>query len=556
MSERRTPIDPRLWQYSRSARVYLVLMVFLGVVTAITVVVIAVMTASILAGVITQPDRRSLADWTPQLYILLAALTIRVAATWMQVRFSHRSASYIIAELADSALRQVSSADLRTIVSRRDEVITVLLRGLEDLRPYLMGYLPALVLAGVVTPITVLAIACQDIASAVIITVTLPLIPIFMVLIGLLTKGKTESKLLDIQRLSSQFLDLIAGLPTLRALGRQWGPAARIHELGQANRRSTMAALRIAFLSAMVLELLATLSVALVAVGIGLRLVFGDMELASGIAALILAPEVYLPLRVVGAQFHAAQDGLLAADKAFNTITLPALPQGEQKEGLSESVTIELQSLCVESRKGAAPYLLSAKMCPGELTVLTGCNGSGKTTAMLALLGLVSATGGIYINGSSLTSFEKNYWWSTLAWLPQHPTLLAGTLEENLKLGSRVDLTDSKLAVAAEATGFSAVLEKLPQSWETHIGNGGVGLSLGQRQRFALTRLLLSSAPVILADEPTAHLDPHSEKQVLAQLVQLARSGRTVVVIAHRDSVLDVADRVIQVKSRGVIDDN
>lgn len=344
------PIDPRLWRHSASARGYLILTVALSMVNVVMVIVAALMIGRMLAGVITTRTV-DISSWTTELVVLAAAVAVRVLGTWLQTRYAHRASTRVVAEIKNGVLTSATAMNPRDLDPRRDEIATVVTRGVDGLGPYLTGYLPALVLSVTLTPITLIVIAVQDMTSAVIIFVTLPLIPIFMILIGLLTKGKSEKTLAAMTTLSSQLLDLLAGLPTLRALGRQQGPAERVRELGDAHRRTTMSALRVAFLSSMVLELLATLCVALVAVSIGLRLVYGDMSLEPGIVALILAPEVYLPLRMVGTQFHAAEDGMAAADKAFEVIEADsAAPEGGWTTVVARGADIVFDGLGVTSR--------------------------------------------------------------------------------------------------------------------------------------------------------------------------------------------------------------
>ncbi len=543
---RRGPIDPRLWRHSASARGYLILTVALSMVNVVMVIVAALMIGRVLAGVITTRTV-DVSSWTTELVVLAAAVAVRVLGTWLQTRYAHRASTRVVAEIKNGVLTSATAMSPRDLDPRRDEIATVVTRGVDGLGPYLTGYLPALVLSVTLTPITLMVIAVQDMTSAVIIFVTLPLIPIFMILIGLLTKGKSEKTLAAMTTLSSQLLDLLAGLPTLRALGRQQGPAERVRELGDAHRRTTMSALRVAFLSSMVLELLATLCVALVAVSIGLRLVYGDMSLEPGIVALILAPEVYLPLRMVGTQFHAAEDGMAAADKAFEVIEADsAAPEGGSTTVVARGADIVFDGLGVASRGGVAPSRLSAMASPGAITVLTGPNGCGKSTAVHALLGLIEPSSGrVTVAGVDVRDLDEHAWWSQLAWLPQHPVLLPGTVRENLDLTGVVDA--QALTHAAAATGFDAVLAELPAGVETVIGVGGTGLSLGQRQRLALTRVLASDRAVLVLDEPTAHLDSDSEETVLASLRARAERGDTVVVIGHRPSVLAAADRIVEV---------
>ncbi|MGV9970472.1 ABC transporter ATP-binding protein/permease [Nocardia beijingensis] len=690
----RPPIDPRLWRYARSARSYLALSVALSLVVTGAIVVAAVLIGRVLAGVVTDPAARTLGAWTAELVGLAVAIACRVLATWSQSRLAHRAGASVLAELEGAVLGTGARLSPRELDTRRTELAVVVGTGLSGLRGYLVGYLPALLLAVLVPPIVLAVIAAHDPASAVIVVITLPLIPVFMVLIGLLTQGRAEATLAATTRLSDQLLDLFAGMPTLRALGRESGEAApdqrgesgrtmqhRVHALGDALRERTMRALRMAFLSSMVLELLATLSVALIAVSIGLRLVFGEMSLYAGLVVLVLAPEVYLPLRMVGERFHAAQDGMAAADRAFailestaadrvgpgistdieSTESRPghampgatlaadaepeaadhaapslvgpcaAAPDGSARADISngrrtalegalatarlsravgsgaaatrsESVpgdgvhgeaavggesarvgthgrrtapeaavetarrrspaspgTVELRDLSVQARDGFAPAGLSAILRPGAVTVLAGPNGSGKSTAVQAILGLITPDrGAVTVDGVDVRELDPERWWARVAWLPQRPVLVPGTLRDNLELlGARtvdhasrgpVRVVDD-LEAACLATGFDSVLDALPERWDTVVGPGGIGLSLGQRQRLALTRVLAAERPILLLDEPTAHLDAAAEATVLAALRARARAGATVIVIGHRPTVLAAADHVVEVRS-------
>ncbi|MET8652990.1 ABC transporter ATP-binding protein/permease [Nocardia aurea] len=623
----RPPVDPRLWKYARSARPYLALSVGLSVVITGCIVVTAVTLARVLAGVITDPGRRSLGGWSVEFTVIAAAIAVRVLATWWQSRSAHRAGATVVTELETAVLAAGAELPPRELDTRRGELAVVVSTGLSGLRAYLTGYLPALLLACLVPPIVLIVIAVHDPISGAIAVVTLPLIPVFMILIGYLTQGRAAATLTATTRLSEQLLDLFAGMPTLRALGREIAPGStghsprsdagkptsdgenvhsgrtmepRVHALGDSLRLRTMRALRIAFLSSMVLELLATLSVALIAVSIGLRLVYGGMSLYAGLVALILAPEVYLPLRTVGERFHAAQDGMAAADRAFAVLepareasavegaiaiggesrarpsdaesSVPPTEGGRQIAasadrmpacapgiGSSAAALIEINDLSVRARHGCAPADLSALLRPGAVTVLAGPNGSGKSTALQAVLGLIAPDRGhVTVDGVDVRDLDPDTWWARVAWLPQRPVLVPGTLRENLELfGARV--TDSSAHGAARilddleatcvATGFDAVLDELPHRWDTVVGAGGVGLSLGQRQRLALTRVLAADRAVLLLDEPTAHLDSDTEATVLAALRDRARAGATVIVVGHRPSVLAAADHTVRVEA-------
>ncbi|MCM6772974.1 thiol reductant ABC exporter subunit CydD [Nocardia sp. CDC159] len=546
------PIDPRLWRYARSARRYLLVSVGLSLAITGCVVVAALALARVLAGVITDPDRRTIGAWAAALTVLTLAVAGRVVATWWQSRLAHRAGAQVVAELEGAVLAAGAELAPRELDSRRTELAVVVGSGLGGLRAYLTGYLPALLLAALVPPIVLAVIALHDPAAGAIILVTLPLIPVFMILIGLMTQGRAAATLAATTRLSDQLLDLFAGMPTLRALGRETatGPTMRnrVRALGESLHRRTMAALRVAFLSSMVLESLATLCVALVAVSIGMRLVFGHMDLYAGLVGLILAPEVYLPLRAVGERFHAAQDGMAAADRAFAVLE----PRREHVEPAGGTVRIpnlqgriEIRDLGVAARDGMAPAALSAVLAPGKVTVLTGPNGSGKSTALQAILGLLTPDRGtVTVDGVPITALDLDWWWSRLAWLPQRPVLLPGTLRENLEL---FGTPTSALESACTATAFDTVLTTLPHGWDTLVGPHGQGLSLGQRQRLALTRALAANRPILLLDEPTAHLDDTTESTVLTALTTLAQSGKTIAVIAHRPSILAIADQIVEV---------
>ncbi|WP_199256450.1 thiol reductant ABC exporter subunit CydD [Mycolicibacterium mengxianglii] len=536
-----------MWQASPAVRRFLLATVCCGVVTTGCALASAVLLAHIVAGIITDPAGRTLAGWAPQLVLLAGLWTLRTAAQWLQNRLSQRGASGAIADLSARVLGAVTATDPRTLAERRDVTATVVLRGLDGLRPYFTAYLPALILAALLTPAAVLVMACFDLQATVIVLVALPLIPLFMVLIGLATAERSAAALAAMSTLQARTLDLIAGIPTLRALGRARGPAGRIAELSAAHRRSAMATLRIAFLSSLVLELLATLGVALVAVSVGLRLVYGDLSLATALTALLLAPDVFWPLRRVGVEFHAAQDGKAAADRAFALIDDAPVTQSGSTRIDAAGKTIRIDGLSVATRAGLAPDHIDAVLEPGRITVLTGPNGAGKSTTLQVIAGLTPATAGtVSIAGVDVTELEPESWWPQLSWLPQRPVLIPGTVAENLALFG--ELTDVEHACAA--SGFDQVLAQLPDGVNTILGRGGVGLSLGQRQRLGLARALGSAAPVLLLDEPTAHLDAATESAVLDALVARARTGSTVVVVGHRAPVLAIADAIIEVDCR------
>lgn len=500
--------------------------------------------AALVARVATDPAARNLHSCLGPLSILFGVWAFRALTHWMQARLGQRGASAVIADLGGQVLTAVTSRQPGELAAQRNAAAVVVTRGLDGLRPYFTGYLPTLLLAAILTPATVAVIACYDLKSTLIVVITLPLIPIFMVLIGLATAERSAASLAAMTTLQSRLLDLVAGIPTLRALGRASGPERRITELSDAHRRSTMATLRIAFLSALVLELLATLGVALVAVGIGLRLVFGEMSLTVGLTVLLLAPDVYWPLRRIGVEYHAAQDGRAAADKAFSLIGEPASEAPGLRTVRARGAQIRIDELSVAGRDGYSPQDLTAVIEPGAVTVLTGRNGAGKSTTLQVIAALTTPSSGrVTVAGIDIADLEPAQWWPQISWLPQRPVLIPGTVRDNLELFGTLDDLDS----ACSAAGFETVLAELPAGLDTELGRAGVGLSLGQRQRLGLARALGSPAPVLLLDEPTAHLDSDTEQRVLAAIVARARAGATVVLVGHREPLLAIGDRVVDV---------
>ena len=551
------PLDPKLLRYAAPARGYVLLTAAFGITTAGLVVAQALLIAATLAPVVSAGA--TLDDVSGHLRWLAGVVVARAVVTGLQERYAHRAATRVVTSLRGQVLAHAAALGPRWLSTGRGvDTVTLATRGLDDLEPYLVRYLPQLLLAVTVTPATLVVVLGLDWISAVIIIVTIPLVPVFMILVGQLTQSYSERRLAVMQRLGAQVLDLLAGLPTLRAFGRERGPVARVRELGDAYTRSTMSTLRVAFLSGMVLELLTTLSVALVAVGVGLRLVYGEVGLETALAVLVLAPEVYLPIRQIGVQFHASTDGITAAQKAFDVIEEPLRPQGTVTAPDLARATITVDGLGIDApgRDLRAPAGLSLTIRPGRMVALTGPSGSGKTTTVLALLGLVSPdSGSVRVDGTDLADVDLSTWWSQVAWLPQRSTLPPGTLREALGV-AEAERTASVGTPASEAvtramrlTGLDTVVSTLPDGLDTVLGQGGVGLSVGQRQRVALTAALLGDEPLVVLDEPTAHLDALAEDQVLASLAALRDAGRTVVVVAHRPSLVELADDVVEVAS-------
>ncbi len=379
------PLDPRLLRYARAARGYLALTVALGALTGALVVAQALLLAHALGSAVAHGA--PLATVAPQVGGLLAVVAARAVVAAVQERYAHRAATRAVAELRERVVAHAAATGPRRTGDDGAGVVTLATRGLDALEPYFVRYLPQLVLAATLTPATLLVALRLDWVSFAVLAGTIPLVPVFMWLVGVMTQGRSARGLATMERLGSQVLDLLAGLPTLRAFGRERGPEARVRALGDAHRRATTGTLRIAFLSGMVLELLTTLSVAVVAVGVGLRLVHGGLDLVTGLAVLVLAPEVYAPLRAVGAQFHASTDGVAAADRAFAVLDAPLAAPGRLPAPDVSRGSVEVRGLRVRARGGWAPAGLTFTLRPGRVLALVGPSGAGKTTTVEASWG-------------------------------------------------------------------------------------------------------------------------------------------------------------------------
>ncbi|QAY71554.1 thiol reductant ABC exporter subunit CydD [Xylanimonas protaetiae] len=561
------PLDPRLLRRARAARRYVVLTAGLGLASALLIVAQALLVASLLGALVTHG---SVAGSTAArtLGLLGAVAAGRAVVAWAQERYAQKAAAQTVAELRSQVVAHAVALGPRWASgARRAEVATLATRGLDALEPYLVRYLPSLLLTALVTPTVLVVLGVLDWVSLLVCLGTLPLVPLFMWLVGMMTQGTSERRLVVVQRLGSQVLDLLAGLPTLRAFGREVGPGARVRSLGEASKKATLGTLRVAFLSGMVLELLTTLSVAVVAVGVGLRLVDGSMTLTAGLAVIMLAPEVYLPLRAVGAQFHASTDGLAAAGSAFSLLEAGSAVAPEREASLAgpvralllDGVSVRAGDRAVEAPSGltARIALGSGQARGGRVVVLRGPSGAGKSTTVDVLLGLLRpdrGTARLELADGTIVPLDVSpaSWWAQVLWVPQRPAIAPGALRDVVGGAARDD--DAALAAAARTTGLDVVVDGRPDGWGTQVGLGGVGLSVGQRQRVALTAALLAGAgrSVVVLDEPTAHLDAAGERVVLDTVRAWRDAGRTVIVVAHRESLVGLADQVVDVAARAL----
>ncbi|WP_189862781.1 thiol reductant ABC exporter subunit CydD [Streptomyces poonensis] len=540
------PIDPRLLRYARATRLFLGAVVGLGALGAVLVIAQAMLIAEVVVGAF--QHGLSVSELGTPLLLLVAVACGRGLVSWLTELAAHRASAAVKSELRGRLLERAAALGPGWLSGQRTgSLIALATRGVDALDDYFSRYLPQLGLA-VVVPVAVLArIVTEDWVSAAIIVGTLPLIPIFMVLIGWATRSQMDRQWRLLSRLSGHFLDVVAGLPTLKVFGRAKAQAESIKRITGEYRRATMRTLRIAFLSSFALELLATISVALVAVTIGMRLVHGDMDLYIGLVVLVLAPEAYLPLRQVGAQFHAAAEGLAAAEEIFEVLETPVPVSGSQPapEGgfRFEGVTVRYPGRAADAVRD-----VSFEVRTGETVALVGPSGAGKSTLLNVLLGFAEpATGRVRIEDADLASLDRDAWHSRVAWVPQRPHLYAGTIAENVRL-ARPDADERAVRRALADAGALAFVEALPDGPDTLLGEDGTGLSAGQRQRIALARAFLADRPVLLLDEPTASLDGETEAEVVDAVRRLS-AGRTVLLVVHRPALLAVADRVVRLET-------
>ncbi|MET8044234.1 thiol reductant ABC exporter subunit CydD [Micromonospora sp. NPDC005215] len=539
----RRPFDPRLLRRVPAARRDLAVLALLGVLAAGLIVAQATALAAVLATAVDgRLDRQALAGF-------VIAVAARSALVWAQGTVSARVAATVKATLRADLLGAVGRHGPGWVAGQRaGEIATLAGRGLDALDAYFTGYLPQLVLS-VTVPLAVLArVVFADWSSAVIIALTLPLIPVFGALLGWQAQAATERQWRRLSLLGGHFLDMVAGLPTLRAFGRARAQTDVVRRMADGHRVATMKTLRIAFLSALVLELVATLSVALVAVPVGIRLLGGGLALQTALLVLLLTPEAYLPLRSAGSRFHASMEGLAALDEALTISAAPVAPRAAEGATTPDARReIRFEGVTVAYERTTALRDVTVTIRPGERIAIIGPSGAGKSTLLGLLLGFVTPTSGrVTVDGVDLATADPDAWRRQLAWVPQRAHLFAASLADNIRLGAP-DTPPDVLAAAVHDAALDDVVAGLPDGLDTLLGERGHGLSSGQRQRVALARAFLRAAPVVLLDEPTARLDTAAEAVVLDATRRLV-AGRTALLVAHRPALLADADRILRVE--------
>lgn len=566
------PLDPRLLRYAHAARRFLVIGALLGLAQTLAVVAFAwLLTRAITLTMDGQPLKLVL----PTLAALTGVVVVRSVLIWLLEGAANRGAAQVKSQLRARVMAKIAERGPDWVASQQSaNLSTVVTTGLDALDNYFARYLPQLLLTAVATPILIAVITWQDLASGLTVIIVLPLIPVFMILIGRVTQSVQQDQWQALQRLSTGFLDVIGGLGTLKIYGRERRQFDRIRSITEQYRTRTMKVLRVSFLSGFVLELAASLSVALIAVSIGLRLIDGTLLLGVGLFVLLLAPEAFLPVRQVGAQFHAAADGLAAAEQLFAILdddgvapseamaqapSLAAHTVASKPAAASACGALRLANVSVRRGETIVIDRLNARFAAGELTVIRGVSGVGKSTLVAALLGFVPLTGDLTLNGVGLAPGANRPW---LAWAGQRPSLMTGTVFENVALGSATSAESVTATGGSEPAFGHENLVRQALQWAgapevspaTILGVNGDGLSGGQAQRVAaaraLYRALALDCPVIILDEPSSALDSEAEARLLVGLRRMADLGRVVIVVSHRVAVVAAADHVVELKER------
>ncbi|NPA90206.1 MAG: thiol reductant ABC exporter subunit CydD [Chloroflexi bacterium] len=551
-------VDKRLFREAKSAKVALLLTVGMGLVVG----VILVGQAYVLAEII---DRVFLGGqgWT-EVRVLVAALlgfsALRGLALWVREVTAQRVSGRVKTALRDRLMAHIFALGPTYARGERSgELSNTVVEGVEALDAYFSQYLPQLATSALVPLTIALIVATQDTLSAVVMMVTAPIIPMFMMLIGSIADRMTKRQWGTLSRMSAHFLDVLQGLTTLKMLGRSREQVKTIADISDQFRRTTLGVLRVAFLSALVLELMATISTALIAVEIGLRLLYGKILFRQALFVLILAPEFYMPLRELGAKFHAGMSGTAAAQRIFQILNTPVPrrdphPASAQRERPAH-FHIRFVDVHFAYEGGERPALrgVSFAIQEGQKVALVGPSGAGKSTIAHLLLRFIEPDRGqILVDGHPLAAWDARTWRTYVAWVPQMPYLFYGTVAENIRL-ARPDASMDEVIQAAQLAHADAFIRELPDGYDTLIGERGARLSGGQAQRIALARAFLKDAPFLILDEATANLDPENEA-LLQDAVARLLAGRTALIIAHRLSTVYDADQIVVLSQGRVVE--
>ncbi|HYO87649.1 MAG TPA: thiol reductant ABC exporter subunit CydD [Candidatus Limnocylindrales bacterium] len=496
-----------------------------------------------------------LSEIAPWLALAAAFALLRAGFTWA----AHSTAGDVSVRLRLDMRRRLLGKLIAlgpAYTRQRDtgEIVAAATRGIDALEPFFRDYLPATANAVLLPLVILLVVLPLDALTFVVMVITAPLIPLFMVLIGKAAGALAQRQYGSLSRLSAHFLDVIQGLTTLKLFNRSRYQIQTIGRISKEFGAATMGVLRVAFLSAFALEMLATLSVAIIAVEIGLRLLYGGLQFEQALLLLVLAPEFYQPLRTLGARFHAGAEAKTAADQVYATLALPEPPRPAQPVPAPPGRTLRFEDVTFAYTDASRPALsgVSFTLQAGEHVALVGASGAGKSTIAALLLGFHTPQAGrILVDGIDLAQVAPEDWHTRIAWVPQSPALFSGSAAENIRLG-RPSASLEDVRAAARAAEADAFIEALPQGYDTPLGERGLRLSGGQAQRIALARAFLHDAPLLVLDEFTSYLDPTTEAAVQAALGRLLE-GRSALVIAHRLATIRAAGRILMLDQGQIV---
>ncbi len=499
---------------------------------------------------------KSLNDVSNLIFILILVSVLKSLFIWLGQNSANKLAVNIKSNLRQKLTRHIFKlGPSYTKGEKSGEITNTVFNGIEKLEAYFSQFLPQLFLSALIPLLILIIVFPVDLLTGVVFLVTAPLIPVFMILIGKIAESMNRKQWKILNLMSGYFLDVIQGLATIKLFGRQRDIRKKIELVSDSFRISTMKVLRIAFLSALVLEILSTISIAIVAVEIGLRLLHGNLEFRQALFILILAPEFYLPLRQLGARYHAGMEGVSAAESIFKILKEPVkISSGKNtfNPGLAKNIKVEFQNVSFSyNNTKEAVKNLSFTLNPGTVTALVGKSGSGKTTTANLLLKFIeNSTGKIIVNGMDLKTLSRNDWLKFVTWIPQNPYLFHESIKYNLQL-AKPGATEEEIIDAARKADIHNFINSLAYGYETIVGERGARLSGGQAQRIALARAFLKNSPLIILDEPTANLDPQTELRLLRNIEMLTKN-KTVLMIAHRLNTIKKADSIL-VYSNGEI---
>ncbi|WP_339228969.1 thiol reductant ABC exporter subunit CydD [Oceanobacillus sp. FSL K6-2867] len=508
----------------------------------------------------------SFSEISPLIISLIAALLLRTGLNYLNGRTGVRMASIAKRELRRLFVHTFSRNSMQaSLEGQSGRKVGILLDTVDEIDSYFSSYIPQVIQSTIVPLFILVVIFMEHMATGIIILVTAPFIPVFMIIIGFNTKDKSEQQLEKMNAFSGTFLDTLQGLTTLKLFGRSKEQEKTIRKSSLDFRDATMEVLKIAFTNSLALEFISMLSIGLIALEVAVRMIiFQDIMFFTGFLMLILAPEFYTKLKELGNSFHTGRTSMAAANtlaEELSTLENDDSDWGEIPLAKNNPPHIKLSNAGFSYEEdGFALKHIDLEITAFEQVAIIGKTGAGKTTLLHMLAGLVPVTEGkILVNGASLKQYREKDWFDQLSYISQKPYIFSGTIGENIAIGSTKSSNQEEIIKAAEKAGIHDLVDSLESGYDTLIGEGGRGLSGGEKQRIALARAFLKRPSVILFDEPTTGLDLHTE-QILQKSMQELGKHSTVFTVAHRLHTIQKADKIVllengEIKASGTHDE-